>query len=101
VAQKMVNALQMGAEYTYAHPDAAKAIARAEFPTLSANVVDAAIQREIDNHIPASTLVVQQAGWTKLMNLGRKLGNCACNVSFGQIVDNSFAQQAAANVHVN
>jgi NitT/TauT family transport system substrate-binding protein len=100
VAQKMVNALQMGAEYTYAHPDAAKAIARAEFPSLPASVVDAAIQREIDNHIPANTLTVQQAGWTKLMDLGRKLGNCACNVPFGQIVDNSFAQKAAASVHV-
>jgi NitT/TauT family transport system substrate-binding protein len=101
VAQKMVNALQMGAMYTYAHPDAAKTIARAEFPTLPAAVVDAAIQRLIDNHIPASTLAVQQDGWNKLMGLGQQLGNCACNVDFSQIVDNSFAQKAAGEMHVS
>ncbi|MGW3624023.1 ABC transporter substrate-binding protein [Streptomyces sp. NPDC000880] len=101
VVQKVVNALQMGAEYTYAHPDAAKAIARAEFPSLPAKVIDAAIQRELDNGIPSKTLVVPQAGWNKLMDLGRKLGNCSCDISFGEIVDNSFAQKAAADVHVN
>jgi NitT/TauT family transport system substrate-binding protein len=100
VAQKMVNALQMGAQYTYAHPDGAKAVARQEFPTLPPNVVDAAVQREIDNHIPSNTLAVQQDGWSKLMNLGQQLGNCACNVAFNEIVDNSFAQKAAADVHV-
>jgi NitT/TauT family transport system substrate-binding protein len=100
VAQKMVNALHMGALYTYAHPDAAKTIARQEFPTLPANVVDAAIQRLIDNHIPSSTLSVQQDGWNKLMQLGKQLGNCACNVAFSEIVDNSFAQKAAADMHV-
>jgi NitT/TauT family transport system substrate-binding protein len=100
VAQKVVNALQMGAQYTYAHPDGAKAVARQEFPTLPPNVVDAAVQREIDNHIPSNTLAVQQDGWSKLMNLGRQLGNCACNVAFNEIVDNSFAQKAAADVHV-
>jgi NitT/TauT family transport system substrate-binding protein len=101
VVQKVVNALQMGAEYTYKHPAATKAIARKEFPSLPASVVDAAIQREIDNQIPASTLTVQQAGWDKLMHLGQQLGNCACNVPFNQIIDNSFANKAAASVHVN
>jgi NitT/TauT family transport system substrate-binding protein len=101
VAQKMVNALQLGAEYTYAHPDSAKAIARQEFPTLPANVVDAAVQRLIDNHIPSATLAVQQDGWNKLMQLGQQLGNCGCNVPFSEIVDNSFAQKAATDMHVS
>jgi NitT/TauT family transport system substrate-binding protein len=99
VAQKIMNALQMGAEHVYQHPDDAKAIARQEFPNLPPNVVDAAIQREIDNHIPANTTVVSQQGWQQLMTLGRQLGNCGCNVPFNQIIDNSFAQQAASTVH--
>jgi NitT/TauT family transport system substrate-binding protein len=99
VAQKVVNALQMGAQYVYQHPGQAEAVARQEFPSLSANVVNAAIQREIDNHIPAETTVVSQQGWQRLMTLGRQLGHCACNVAFGQIIDNSFAQKAASTVH--
>jgi NitT/TauT family transport system substrate-binding protein len=101
VAQKMVNALYMGALYTYAHPDVAKTVARQEFPTLPGSVADAAVQRLIDNHIPANTLVVQQDGWNQLMQLGRQLGNCGCNVAFSDIVDNSFAQKAATDVHVS
>jgi NitT/TauT family transport system substrate-binding protein len=100
VVQKMVNALQMGAEYTYAHPDVAKEVARAEFPQLPADVVDAAIQREIDNHIPSDSTVVQQGGWDQLMKMGHQLGNCSCNLAFSDIVDNSFAEKAKANVHV-
>lgn len=99
VVQKMVNALQMGAEHVFQHPDDAKTIARQEFPTLPGNVVDAAVQREIDNHIPAQTTVVSQQGWQQLMTLGHQLGNCECNVAFDQIIDNSFAQQAASTVH--
>jgi NitT/TauT family transport system substrate-binding protein len=99
IVQKMVNALQMGAEHVYQHPDDAKAIARQEFPNLPGNVVDAAIQREIDNHIPANTTAVSQQGWQQLMTLGHQLGNCQCNVAFDQIVDNSFAQKAATTVH--
>jgi NitT/TauT family transport system substrate-binding protein len=101
VAQKVVNALQLGAMYTYAHPDTAKAVARGEFPTLPPEVVNAAIQRLIDNHIPSSALPVQQDGWNNLMGLGHQLGNCACNVAWSDIVDNSFAQNAAAGMHVS
>jgi NitT/TauT family transport system substrate-binding protein len=98
VAQKIVNALEMGAQHVYQHPDDAKAIARMEFPNLPPQVVDAAIQRQIDNHIPANSTVVSQQGWTTLMNLGRQLGNCSCNVPFDQIIDNSFAQHARSTV---
>ena len=98
VAQKMVTALEMGAQHVYQHPDDAKAVARQEFPNLPPDVVDAAIQRQIDNHIPASTTAVSETGWNALMTMGRQLGNCSCDVPFNQIVDNSFAQQAASSV---
>ena len=98
VTQKVVTALEMGARHVYEHPDDAKAVARAEFPNLPPEVVDAAIQRQIDNHIPASTTMVSEQGWNTLMTLGRQLGNCSCDVPFAEIVDNSFAQQAASSV---
>lgn len=98
VAQKVVNALEMGAQHVYENPDDAKAVARQEFPNIPPEVVDAAIQRQIDNHIPANTTVVSPQGWDTLMTLGRQLGNCSCDVPFEEIVDNSFAEQAASTV---
>jgi NitT/TauT family transport system substrate-binding protein len=98
IVQGMADAFEEGAQYTYAHPDEAKRVARAQFPDLDPKVVDAAIQRLIDNNVPAKTFVTGQQGWTSLMSVGASLGNCSCNIPFDQIIDNSFAQKAADGV---
>ncbi len=98
LVQGMANALQKGALYAYKYPDEAKAVARKEFPDLDPNIVNAAIQRQLDNNIPATTFVVSETGWQALMTVGAGLGNCQCNLSFSKVVDNSFASKAAATV---
>ena len=98
LVQGMANALQKGALYAYKYPDEAKAVARKEFPDLDPNIVNAAIQRQLDNNIPAATFVVSEVGWEALMKVGAGLGNCQCNLPFGKVVDNSFASKAAATV---
>lgn len=98
ITQGLANALEKAAKYTYKFPDEAKAIARKEFPDLDAKVVDAAVQRQLDNSIPAKTFAVSKEGWENLMRVGAGLGNCQCTLPFNQIVDNSFAEKAAAAV---
>lgn len=100
IVQAMANAIQKGILYTYKYPDEAKAVARKEFPNLDPKVVNAAIQRQIDNNIPANTFPVSRPGWEALMKVGAGLGNCKGNIPFGHIVDNSFAQKAVASVKV-
>jgi NitT/TauT family transport system substrate-binding protein len=94
----MANALQKAALYTYKFPNEAKAVARKEFPDLDPKVVDAAVQRQLDNSIPAKTFVVSKPGWENVMKVGASLGNCKCESPFTDIVDNSFAEKAAATV---
>jgi NitT/TauT family transport system substrate-binding protein len=98
IVQAMANALQKAALYTYKFPAEAKAVARKEFPDLDPKVVDAAVQRQLDNGIPAKTFVVSKAGWENVMKVGASLGNCKCESPFTDIVDNSFAEKAAASV---
>lgn len=98
VVQAMANAIQKGILYTYKYPDEAKAVARKEFPNIDPKVVNAAIQRQIDNNIPSSTFPVSRVGWEALMKVGAGLGNCKGDIPFGQIVDNSFAEKAVATV---
>jgi NitT/TauT family transport system substrate-binding protein len=100
VVQGMANALQKGALHTYHYPADTKAVARKEFPDLDPKIVDAAIQRQLDNGVPAKTFVVSEAGWKALMTVGAGLGNCSCDVPFGKVVDNSFAKKAAETVKV-
>ena len=94
VVQGMANALQKGALHTYAHPDETKAVARKEFPDLDPKIVDAAIQRQLDNGVPAKTFPVSTEGWQALMTVGAGLGNCKCDLPFNKVVDNSFAAKA-------
>lgn len=98
IVQGMANALQKAALYTYAHPDDAKAVARKEFPDLDAKIVDAAIQRQLDNGVPAKTFPVSEEGWRALMTVGAGLGNCKCDLPFNKVVNNSFALKAAKTV---
>jgi NitT/TauT family transport system substrate-binding protein len=100
LVQGMANALQKGALYAYKYPEEAKAVARKEFPDLDPKIVDAAIQRQLDNNIPAASFVVSETGWEALMRVGAGLGNCQCTLPFGKVVDNSFAMKAAATVKV-
>ena len=100
IVQGMANALQKGALHTYRHPDETKAVARKEFPDLDPKIVDAAIQRQLDNGVPAKSFVVSEEGWKALMTVGAGLGNCKCDLPFKKVVDNSFALKAAQTVKV-
>lgn len=98
IAQGLANAIEKAAKYTYKFPEETKAVARKEFPDLDPKVVNAAVQRQLDNGIPAKTFVVSKQGWENLMRVGAGLGNCKCDIAYKDIVDNSFAEKAASTV---
>jgi NitT/TauT family transport system substrate-binding protein len=77
-------------------PDIAKAVAEAEFPTLSKVVVDTAIQRLIDQKIYAATPVISPDAFANALQLQVDVGNIKPgSVTYGSAVDNSFAQAAS------
>jgi NitT/TauT family transport system substrate-binding protein len=98
VVQALVNALEEAARLTYAKPDYAKQVARAEFPDLPADVVNKAIDMELQYKIPAQTLPVDQAQWEKLMAMQKYLGNVKGSLTFHEVIDNSFATKAVKTV---
>ena len=78
----------------YADVAYAKTIARKEFPDLPGDVVDKAIDSEIEFKIPAEHVVVDRAQWDNLMTMQKYLKNVKGTTTFEQIVDNSFAEKA-------
>ena len=98
VVQALVNALEEAARLTYAKPAYAKEVARAEFPDLPADVVDRAIDMELQYRIPAQTIPVDQKQWDKLITMQKYLGNVKGSLSFNDIVDSSFAAKAVKTV---
>jgi len=98
IIQALCNGFEQSARRVYSDPDYAKTIARKEFPDLAGAVVDRAIDAEIKYRIPAQSVPVERAQWDNLMKMQVYLKNIKGNTTFGQIVDNSFADKAVKSV---
>jgi NitT/TauT family transport system substrate-binding protein len=98
MVQSLVTAFEESSRLTYSDPDFAKEVARKEFPDLPAEVVDAAIDAQLEYLIPAQSVVVQREQWDNLMDMQVYLGNVQGTIPFEEIVDNSFAERAVAEL---
>jgi NitT/TauT family transport system substrate-binding protein len=95
VVQSLIDALEESARLTYAKPDYAKEVARAEFPDVPADVVNRAIDMELQYKIPAQTIPVDPKQWQNLMTMQKYLGNVQASLGFDAVIDNRFADKAA------
>jgi NitT/TauT family transport system substrate-binding protein len=65
---------------------------------LSPDVVNAAIDAELQYKIPAESVVVDPLQWKNLMAMQIYLKNVKGSIPFEQIVDNSYAEKAIASI---
>jgi NitT/TauT family transport system substrate-binding protein len=76
-------------------PDVAKAVARAEFPSLPPKIVDNAVTRLIAQKIYAPTPEISQQAFANALALQVSIGNIKPgSVTYASAVDNSFAAAA-------
>jgi NitT/TauT family transport system substrate-binding protein len=94
MVQALVTSFEEASRLTYADPDFAKEVARKEFPDLPPEVVDAAIDAELEYLIPAQSVLVKEDQWQNLIDMQIYLGNVKGEIPFEQIIDNSFAENA-------
>lgn len=96
VIQALCVGFQQAMHRTYADPAYAKQVAQQEFPQLSAAVIGSAIDTELHYRIPSQSVVVDRAQWDNLIKMQIYLKNIKGSTTFDQIVDNRFADKAAA-----
>jgi NitT/TauT family transport system substrate-binding protein len=94
MVQALVTSFEEASRLTYADPDYAKEVARLEFPDLPPEVVDAAIDAQLEFLIPAQSVLVKEDQWQNLIDMQIYLGNVKGEVPFDEIIDNSFAENA-------
>jgi len=76
--------------------DTAKAVARAEFPTLDPKIVDSAVQRLIDQKIYAATPDISEQAFRNALDLQESIGNIKPgSITYANGVDNTFAVAAS------
>ena len=61
IVQALCNGFQQAMRRVYADPAYAKAVARKEFPELPGDIVDRAIDAELQYRIPSQSVVVDRA----------------------------------------
>jgi len=77
-------------------PDAAKAVAVAQFPTLDRKVVETAVGRLINQKIYAATPDISEQAFRNALDLQEYIGNIKPgSVTYDSAVDNSFAKASA------
>jgi NitT/TauT family transport system substrate-binding protein len=94
MVQALVTSFEEASRLTYKDPAFAKKVARLEFPDLPGEVVDAAIDAELEYLIPAQSVVTKPDQWKNLMDMQVYLGNVKGSIPFEEIIDNSFAEKA-------
>jgi NitT/TauT family transport system substrate-binding protein len=96
IIQALCNGFQQAMHRTYNDPAYAKMVAQKEFPQLSKAVINSAIDTELKYRIPSESVVVDRTQWDNLIKMQVYLKNIKGMTTFDQIVDNSFADKAAA-----
>jgi NitT/TauT family transport system substrate-binding protein len=94
MVQALVTSFEEASRLTYSDPAFAKKVARLEFPDLPGEVVDAAIDAQLQYLIPAQSVVTQADQWKNLMDMQIYLGNVKGSIPMAEIIDNSFAEKA-------
>ncbi|BCJ85791.1 ABC transporter substrate-binding protein [Effusibacillus dendaii] len=92
LVKKFVLSVQESLDYMHKDPDKAKEIARKEFPDLSPDVVNQAVQRMIDSNVYPKTSLVNEAAFKNAMDVQTFVGNLKKDVSYTDIVNPSFAK---------
>ncbi len=98
VVQALLDAMEESARLTYSNPTYAKEVARLEFPDVPADVVNRAIDMELEYKIPAESVVVEPKQWANLMTMQKYLGNVKGSIPFDKIIDNAYAEKAVHTV---
>ncbi|WP_218015036.1 ABC transporter substrate-binding protein [Cobetia sp. 5-25-4-2] len=91
---RFVNAINDSLALIHTDSDVAKAVAREEFGDLSGEVVDAAVQRMIENNVYPKDVMITKEAFTNAIEMQQFVGNIKSEMYYDDIVDDSFSIKA-------
>lgn len=93
---RFVGAIRDSLQVMHAHPETAKAVARKEFSSLDAAVVDAAVQRMLENNVYPDSVRVTEDAFKTAIDMQKYVGNIKTEMKYEDIVMPDFAEGAIA-----
>jgi NitT/TauT family transport system substrate-binding protein len=97
LVQHVLNAYQEALTYAYQNPDGAIAVAVKEFPDVDKTIIANAVRRMLSEGTIPKVVTVSQDAYEKAISVRRDIGDLQKDVSFGDAVDNQFAEKAVLN----
>lgn len=96
LVERFVSSIRDSLQIMHADPAVAKAVARKEFSSLDAVVVDAAVQRMLDNNVYPSGVKVTENAFKTAIDMQKYVGNIKTEMKYEDIVTSSFAEKLTA-----
>ena len=90
---RFVEAINESLALIHSDADTANAVARLEFGDLQGDVVDAAVQRMIDNSVYPESVMITEEAFTNAIEMQQFVGNIQGEMYYDDIVDASFASE--------
>jgi NitT/TauT family transport system substrate-binding protein len=90
---RFVSAINDSLALIHSDAETAKAVARIEFGDLQGDVVDAAVQRMIDNNVYPESVMITEDAFTNAIEMQQFVGNIQGEMYYDDIVDASFASE--------
>jgi len=93
---RFVGSIRDSLQVMHADPEIAKAVARKEFASLDAVVVDAAVQRMLENKVYPPGVKVTEEAFKTAIDMQKYVGNIKTEMKYEDIVMSVFADKLAA-----
>ncbi|AXY41659.1 ABC transporter substrate-binding protein [Halomonas sp. JS92-SW72] len=90
---RFVSAINDSLALIHSDAETAKAVARIEFGDLQGDVVNAAVQRMIDNNVYPESVMITEDAFTNAIEMQQFVGNIQGEMYYDDIVDASFASE--------
>jgi len=98
LVRTFVRGMIKGLKFTYASPDEASAIAKAQFPTMAQDDLRATLDRSFKDEMWSKDGMISKPAWTTAKSVVMEAGILKSDVGYEEIIDMSFVESVKANL---
>jgi NitT/TauT family transport system substrate-binding protein len=98
LVRTFVRGMVKGLKFTYANPDEASAIAKAQFPTMAQEDLRATLDRSFADQMWSKDGMISKQAWTTAKAVVTEAGILKSDVAYESIIDMSFVESVKASL---
>jgi NitT/TauT family transport system substrate-binding protein len=93
LVERFVKSINDALKLMHSNPEVAKAVARKEFASLDAKVVNGAVERFLENKVIPVDVTISEKAFTTAIDMQKAVGNIKTEMKYESIVNPNFAKK--------